>query len=84
EGDHRRDGAFTIFYMGINIGALLAGVVAGSVTNTFGWKAGFVAAGIGMLISLVMQLSLAQSWLGDIGKVPAAKRAMEKNKSQTK
>lgn len=84
EGDHRRDGAFTIFYMGINIGALLAGVVAGSVTNSFGWKAGFVAAGIGMLISLVMQLSLAQSWLGDIGKVPAAKRAMEKNKSQTK
>ncbi|WP_112403354.1 peptide MFS transporter [Vibrio diazotrophicus] len=84
EGDHRRDGAFTIFYMGINIGALLAGVVAGSVTNSFGWKAGFVAAGIGMLISLVMQISLAQSWLGDIGRVPAAKRAMEKNKSQTK
>ncbi|WP_165312705.1 peptide MFS transporter [Vibrio ziniensis] len=84
EGDNRRDGAFTIFYMGINIGALLAGVVAGSVTNSFGWKAGFVAAGIGMLISLVMQMTLAQSWLGNIGKVPAAKRAMEKTKSQTK
>jgi len=84
EGDHRRDGAFTIFYMGINIGALLAGVVAGSVTESYGWKAGFVAAGIGMLISLVMQITLAQNWLGDIGKVPAAKRDLESKQSQSK
>ncbi|MGL0817842.1 peptide MFS transporter [Vibrio vulnificus] len=76
EGDNRRDGAFTIFYMGINLGALIAGVVSGSVTTEFGWKAGFVAAGIGMLISLVMQMSLAQSWLGDIGREPAAKREL--------
>ena len=72
EGDNRRDGAFTIFYMGINLGALLAGVIAGSVTDEFGWKSGFIVAGIGMLISLVMQMSLAQSWLGDIGREPAA------------
>lgn len=72
DGDHRRDGAFTIFYMGINLGALMAGIIAGAVTNEFGWKAGFVAAGTGMLISLVMQITLAQRWLGDIGRVPAA------------
>ncbi|MGF1911006.1 peptide MFS transporter [Vibrio kasasachensis] len=84
EGDNRRDGAFTIFYMGINIGALLAGVISGSVTNEFGWKAGFVAAGIGMLMSLVMQMSLAQSWLGDIGREPAAKRDRELRNSQQK
>ncbi|WP_440879211.1 peptide MFS transporter [Vibrio natriegens] len=84
EGDNRRDGAFTIFYMGINLGALLAGVVSGSVTNSFGWKAGFVAAGIGMLISLVMQISFAQSWLGDIGREPAAKRALANQKSTKK
>lgn len=84
EGDHRRDGAFTIFYMGINLGALLAGVVSGSVTNSFGWKAGFVAAGIGMLMSLVMQISFAQSWLGDIGREPAAKRALANQKSTKK
>ncbi|MDF4583561.1 oligopeptide:H+ symporter, partial [Vibrio parahaemolyticus] len=35
EGDNRRDGAFTIFYMGINLGALLAGVVSGSVTTSY-------------------------------------------------
>ena len=84
EGDNRRDGAFTIFYMGINLGALLAGVVSGSVTNSFGWKAGFVAAGIGMLMSLVMQLTFAQSWLGDIGREPAAKRALANQKSTKK
>ncbi|WP_114767474.1 peptide MFS transporter [Vibrio rhodolitus] len=84
EGDNRRDGAFTIFYMGINIGALLAGVVSGSVTNEFGWKAGFIAAGIGMLMSLVMQMTLAQSWLGDIGREPAAKRDLELKNSSKK
>ncbi len=84
EGDNRRDGAFTIFYMGINIGALLAGVISGSVTNEFGWKAGFVAAGIGMLMSLVMQMTLAQSWLGDIGREPAAKRDLELKNSNKK
>ncbi|MEJ3626466.1 peptide MFS transporter [Vibrio vulnificus] len=84
EGDNRRDGAFTIFYMGINLGALIAGVVSGSVTTEFGWKAGLVAAGIGMLISLVMQMALAQSWLGDIGREPAAKRDLAIKKSAQK
>ncbi|MGR2966039.1 peptide MFS transporter [Vibrio vulnificus] len=84
EGDNRRDGAFTIFYMGINLGALIAGVVSGSVTTEFGWKAGFVAAGISMLISLVMQMALAQSWLGDIGREPAAKRDLAIKKSAQK
>ncbi|HAS8473123.1 TPA: MFS transporter [Vibrio vulnificus] len=84
EGDNRRDGAFTIFYMGINLGALIAGVVSGSVTTEFGWKAGFVAAGVGMLISLVMQMALAQSWLGDIGREPAAKRDLAIKKSAQK
>ncbi|MDA0149258.1 peptide MFS transporter [Vibrio sp. LaRot3] len=82
EGDNRRDGAFTIFYMGINLGALLAGFVAGSVTGEFGWKAGFITAGIGMVISLVMQMSLAQSWLGDIGTIPAAKRDLAGKNNQ--
>ncbi|HHF3132753.1 TPA: peptide MFS transporter [Vibrio diabolicus] len=84
EGDNRRDGAFTIFYMGINLGALLAGVVSGSVTTSYGWKAGFVAAGVGMLVSLVMQMVLAQSWLGDIGREPAAKRDLSNKNSTTK
>ncbi|CAM3581720.1 peptide MFS transporter [Vibrio aquimaris] len=84
EGDNRRDGAFTIFYMGINLGALLAGIIVGSVTGEFGWKSGFVVAGIGMVISLVMQMGLAQSWLGDIGMEPSAKRELANKKSHRK
>ncbi|MBU2895739.1 peptide MFS transporter [Vibrio hepatarius] len=84
EGDNRRDGAFTIFYMGINIGALLAGIIVGSVTGEFGWKSGFVVAGIGMVISLVMQISLAQSWLGDIGREPSAIRELTRQKTYRK
>ncbi len=84
EGDHRRDGAFTIFYMGINLGALLAGVIAGSVTDSFGWKYGFVTAGIGMVISLIMQMMFAGRWLGKIGVVPAAKRDLDKKHAKSK
>lgn len=83
EGDHRRDGAFTIFYMGINIGSLLAGFVSGTVTSAYGWQYGFFAAGVGMLISLAIQLTMANSWLGEIGKVPAAQQARDANKSTT-
>ncbi|QIZ77326.1 peptide MFS transporter [Ferrimonas lipolytica] len=75
EGDHRRDGAFTIFYMGINVGAFLSGIVVGNVVAAYGgsFQAGFVCAGIGMLLSLVIQFMFAQKLLGDIGTVPAAK-----------
>ena len=75
QGDHRRDGAFTIFYMGINLGALMAGFVAGAVATKWGWQAGFIAAGVGMLISLLIQAFLSQRYLGDIGRVPAAQRS---------
>ncbi|SHO57967.1 peptide MFS transporter [Vibrio quintilis] len=84
EGDHRRDGAFTIFYMGINLGALIAGVISGSVTDSFGWKAGFVAAGTGMVISIIIQIVFAKSLLGDIGLVPAATRDMHSKHAATK
>lgn len=85
DGDNRRDGAFTIFYMGINLGSLLAGIIAGTVSMHYGWKAGFLSAGIGMLLSLVIQLAFANRLLGDIGIEPAAKAHMNKlgtNKKQ--
>ncbi len=80
-GDNRRDGAFTIFYMGINLGSLLAGVVSGLVTGLWGWQAGFAAAGVGMIISLIIQTLFAQRFLGDIGIRPAAHIANEKAKA---
>ncbi|HNN91616.1 MAG TPA: peptide MFS transporter [Pseudomonadota bacterium] len=54
QGDSRRDAAFSIFYMGINIGAGLAGPVGGYVRNHFGWMAAFATAGVGMALSFVI------------------------------
>ena len=55
EGDDRRDSGFTIFYMGINIGAFLAPLACGylGMSDNWGWHYGFGAAGIGMLIGLI-------------------------------
>jgi len=52
--DHRRDGAFTIFYMGINLGAFLAPLVCGTLGQQLGWHYGFAAAGVGMALGLVV------------------------------
>ena len=51
QGDSRRDSAFSIFYMGINIGAGIAPFVAGAMRKHFGYSAAFAAAGVGMLLS---------------------------------
>jgi POT family proton-dependent oligopeptide transporter len=74
DGDHRRDGAFTIFYMGINLGAFLAPITVGVLGETVNWHYGFILAGCGMLIGLTLQLTLANKYLGDIGVEPSAKR----------
>lgn len=52
--DVRRDGAYTIFYIGINVGAALGVIMAGWLGETYGWAYGFGAAGIGMLLGLVV------------------------------
>src|ERR1700685_43184 len=55
-GDRRRDRAYSIFYVGINIGAFLAPLVCGTLGEEAGWHYGFAAAGIGMLIGLAIYL----------------------------
>lgn len=52
--DVRRDGAYTIFYVGINLGAALGSIIAGYLGQTYGWAYGFGAAGFGMLLGLVV------------------------------
>ncbi len=52
--DVRRDGAYTIFYMGINVGAAVGTIIAGYLGQTYGWAYGFGAAGIGMLLGLIV------------------------------
>ena len=53
QDDPRRDAGFTIFYMGINIGAFAATLLCGYLGETYGWRYGFGAAGIGMVIGLI-------------------------------
>jgi POT family proton-dependent oligopeptide transporter len=55
-GDRRRDRAFSIFYVGINIGAFLAPLVCGTLGEELGWHYGFTAAGVGMTIGLAIYL----------------------------
>ncbi|WDE03922.1 peptide MFS transporter [Thalassomonas viridans] len=84
DGDHRRDGAFTIFYMGINLGAFLSPLIVGYLGEQVNWHYGFIAAGCGMLIGLILQLSLANKYLGDIGVVPSAKKPGAADKEDLK
>ena len=50
DGDARRDSAFTIFYLGINVGSFFSGLVVGYLAMKFGWRMGFLASGFGMLL----------------------------------
>jgi POT family proton-dependent oligopeptide transporter len=61
-GDTRRDSGFTIFYMGINMGAFLASWLCGTLGIVYGWKYGFGLAGIGMVFGLTIFLKY-QPWL---------------------
>jgi POT family proton-dependent oligopeptide transporter len=55
-GDPRRDRAFSIFYVGINLGAFLAPLICGTLGEDYGWHYGFAAAGVGMTLALVIYL----------------------------
>ena len=70
ENDPRRDAGFTIFYMGINIGAFAATLLCGWLGEVYGWAYGFGAAGIGMLLGLVLFL-WGQPLLEGHGEAPS-------------
>lgn len=55
-GDHRRDRAYSIYYVGVNLGAWLAGIVCGWLGKNFGWTYGFGAAGVGMITGLIIYI----------------------------
>lgn len=70
EGDPRRDSGFTIFYMGINVGALLSPLIAGTLGETVGWHYGFGAAAVGMLLGLFCYQFLRPKHLKGVGEKP--------------
>ena len=67
EGDKRRDAAFTIFYMGINLGSILGYFVVGTIGEKINYQYGFLVAGVGMLLGVLLQLSLSKKFLGTVG-----------------
>jgi POT family proton-dependent oligopeptide transporter len=69
ENDPRRDGGFTLFYVGINLGSFLATAACSYLGFTYGWAYGFGLAGIGMLLGLTTFI-LGQSWLEGRGGPP--------------
>jgi POT family proton-dependent oligopeptide transporter len=73
EKDRRRDAAFTIFYMGINLGAAIGQIVCPKLADAYNWHIGFSAAGFGMVLGLVVYLSFKRRFLGTIGDVPASR-----------
>jgi POT family proton-dependent oligopeptide transporter len=68
--DIRRDGAYTIFYVGINMGAALGALLCGYLGQTYGWRYGFGAAGVGMLLGLIV-FTLFRPLLLGRGEPPA-------------
>lgn len=66
----KRDAGFSIFYMGINIGAFIGPIIAGAIGERIAWNLGFGVAGIGMVLGLI-QYKLTEKYLGDIGVEPA-------------
>jgi POT family proton-dependent oligopeptide transporter len=69
-GDSRRDGAFTVFYMGVNTGAFFGPLACGSLALAFGWHFGFAAAAFGMIAGLIIYLIGRKKYLGEIGAAP--------------
>jgi POT family proton-dependent oligopeptide transporter len=75
EKDPRRDGAYSIFYMGINLGAFLCNFVCGILAYRVGWHWGFGSAAVGMLAGLALYLFLRNKYLRGIGEPKDRKKA---------
>lgn len=71
-GDPRRDGAFTIFYMGINLGAFICAFICGTLGEKVGWHWGFGSAAVGMIAGLLVYMWGKPKYLAGIGDAPKA------------
>lgn len=83
ENDPRRDGGFTIFYMGINLGAFLSPLICGTLGEKVGFHYGFASAGVGMLIGLLIFLWGQNKYIKDIGNKPLCKEIIINDNHKT-
>jgi len=82
EGGARRDAGFSIFYMGINTGAVFGQLITGFLGEKVGWHFGFGAAGVGMLIGLAVFALRSKKTLGNLGMEPSRNPDPVKQKRQ--
>ncbi len=83
KGDIRRDKGFTIFYIGINVGAFLSSIIVGYVGEVHGWHYGFGLAGFGMLLGLV-QYAIGQKHLRNVGNFLGTSENIEEKEAMKK
>jgi len=83
QGDLRRDKGFTVFYIGINVGAFLASIIVGYVGEVHGWHYGFGLAGLGMLLGL-LQYALGQKHLKHVGNFLGASENLKEKEAMKK
>jgi POT family proton-dependent oligopeptide transporter len=85
-GDHRRDSAYSIYYVGINVGAALAPIIAGTIGEEWNWHYGYAASGIGMLVGIFVYARGSRHLPVDLivqkDKVAVAKRKLDKQEWQ--
>ena len=84
KGDARRDGGFTLFYMGINIGALLAALIVGVFKEKGMWHVGFGVGGLGMLVSLLTYRFIARKNLTRYAQAKGIDAEWEQSNDQYK
>src|SRR5207253_4488721 len=82
EGGARRDAGFSIFYMGINAGAVFGQLITGFLGEKVGWHFGFGAAGVGMLVGVAVFAVRSKKTLGDLGTEPSRNPDPVKQKRQ--
>jgi proton-dependent oligopeptide transporter, POT family len=83
QGDIRRDKGFTIFYIGINVGAFLSSIIVGYVGEIYGWHYGFGLAGIGMALGLIQYVA-GQKHLAHVGNYLGASKKIEEKELMKK
>jgi POT family proton-dependent oligopeptide transporter len=81
-GDERRDAGFSLFYMGINLGAFLGPIIAGRIAEGIDWHLGFACAGVGMLLGLTQYILGRRHLLPAVERI-AAQKAARKAADQT-
>ena len=82
-GDPRRDRAFSIFYVGINLGAFLAPLICGTLGEELGWHYGFGAAGVGMTLGLAIYLYASPHAAAGRAKPRAGRKARHSRSAAT-